>query len=160
MDYITFLKKNSTEGSTCPFCHELKKDIIEENNTAFLTYALAPYHKHHMLIVPKRHVSPILDLTPEEVTDLYSLEKIGITLIHKLGYDNLSILLREGKASGKTVDHLHYHIVPETVITDVEHGNTDFRHVLSRKEGRSIVMRLKKILKSLKVIGGGNLKAK
>ncbi len=149
MDYITFLNQKTKGGSVCPFCHELKKDIITENETAFLTYALAPYHKHHLLIIPKRHVSPILDLTEREVADLYELEKKGITLIHKIGYHDLTVLLREGKKSGKSVDHLHYHIIPETVITDVEHGNTDFRPVLGRAQANKIVIQLKKILKKI-----------
>ncbi len=66
-DFLTTLK-------TCPFC-ELSQRILLENNSAYLTYSLAPYHPDHLLVVPKRHVEHILDLTDDEIKDIDALEK-------------------------------------------------------------------------------------
>ncbi|MEK7089381.1 MAG: hypothetical protein AAB920_01025, partial [Patescibacteria group bacterium] len=74
MLYKTFLKKLNH----CPFC-ESKDRIIKENKLAYLTYSLAPYHKHHMLAIPKRHDHAILDIKKNEMEDILALVRYGLS---------------------------------------------------------------------------------
>ncbi|MFA6552019.1 MAG: HIT domain-containing protein [Candidatus Paceibacterota bacterium] len=128
MKYSDFLK----ERKGCPFC-DVKDEIIAENKSAYLTYALAPYHKHHLLVVPKKHTDKILDVSDDEMKDVYSLLKNGLGILKNLGYGNISLLVREGNEIGKSVPHLHYHIIPNIRVGDLDHEGNE-RKVLNKEE--------------------------
>lgn len=106
----------------CPFCFLVLNNIIKKGEKSYLTYALAPYSKHHLLVIPDRHVENYEDLTKEEKNDIEEIITEGIRFIKLLGHKGYSILLRNGEDIGKTVKHLHYHIVPsiELVRADIE----------------------------------------
>jgi diadenosine tetraphosphate (Ap4A) HIT family hydrolase len=139
MKYTDFLK----ERKGCPFCDGKDKKIAENKN-AFLTYALAPYHKHHLLVVPKKHTDKILDVSDEEIRDILLMLKTGFEILKKLGYDNVTALVREGNETGKSVPHLHYHIVPNNRIGDLDHEGNE-RKVLSAEEIEQTLSDIKKV---------------
>lgn len=128
MLYRDFLK----DLHTCPFCIGEQFMLIEHEH-AYLTYALAPYHPHHMLVIPKRHVLPFLDLTEEEQNSITTLVRSGFSALKHLGYHNITVLVREGGDSGKSIPHLHYHLIPNIRIGDVDHHGRE-RAVLTPEE--------------------------
>lgn len=134
-----------TKDRPCPFDSQAGEDKILENNSAYLTYALAPYHQDHLLVVPKRHVEHLAEITDEEMRDIDELEKKGWEMLRKLGYTDVSYVVREGKGSGKTVGHLHYHIIPDVRIGDIDHKE-DERQVLTRDEVAATIARLKQVI--------------
>ena len=106
----------------CPFC-DPKNRKISESETAFLTYSKAPYHEHHLLVIPKRHIVRVRELTAREKTDVDDLVDSAIRALENLGMRNISVLVRDGQVNStgnKSVDHLHYHVVPEVRIGDVD----------------------------------------
>ena len=131
MKYQDFLE----EMTECPFCKGHNNRLIEENETAYLTYALAPYHKHHLLVVPKRHVTTFLKLKDLEDSDISDLLDYGAHILEKLGYIDYSILVRNGKtvSIGKSVDHMHYHIIPNIHIGSMNHSGSE-RAILTKEE--------------------------
>ena len=116
MLYIDYLE-TLTE---CPFCIREHNRIILENENAFLTYSLAPYHKYHMLVIPKRHVETFLEITNKEICDIDLLIQSGARILELLGQDDYTVLVRNGDDSGKSIRHMHYHLIPEVRI-----GNND-----------------------------------
>jgi diadenosine tetraphosphate (Ap4A) HIT family hydrolase len=88
--------------------------MILERPSAFLTYNIAPVHSHQTMVVPKRHLTSLCELSKEELEDIQELVTEGMTLLYKLGYTFVSLLLRDGTHAGKSVEHLHYHLTPET----------------------------------------------
>jgi diadenosine tetraphosphate (Ap4A) HIT family hydrolase len=116
----------------CPFCRTDDR-LIKDNEYAFLTYSLAPYSEHHLLVSPKRHVESFLDLTEGEFRDIEELLRNGAKLLQLLGHTDYSILVRNGDDSGKSVRHLHYHIVPHVHIGDLDH-NGEERRILTERE--------------------------
>jgi diadenosine tetraphosphate (Ap4A) HIT family hydrolase len=109
---------------TCPFCSIDPKNIIIDYETAYMTLAKAPYHPDHLLIIPKSHRESYLNLTAEESDEIQALCRRGVKLLKQLGYTDMSVLVREGMASGKSIEHLHYHVIPHTLIGDLTHdGN-------------------------------------
>ncbi|MFA6253825.1 MAG: HIT family protein [Candidatus Paceibacterota bacterium] len=140
MKYSEFLE--SLTG--CPFC-ENKNEAICDEGTAYLTYALAPYHPDHLLIITKRHLDHFLDLNESEWKDVELLQKKGMMLLKKLGYKNVSILVREGDSSGKSVSHLHYHLIPNINLGNTDHSGAD-RMILTSGEVESEIKRLKEAL--------------
>ena len=138
MLYTTYLKTLTQ----CPFCDN-KDRIIFENKEAFITYAKAPYAQYHILVIPKRHIDSFLELTKSEDAHIIMLLRKGVKLLHTLGYKNCSILVRDGKDSGKSIKHLHYHIIPNHRIGDLDiHGEK--RKVLTPQETNRLGERLKK----------------
>ena len=107
--------------------------MLLESETTYLTYALAPYHPHHLLVIPKRHMLLFSDLTQNERGDIDVLVHSGFEALKHLGYENLTVLVREGNGSGKSIPHLHYHLIPNIRIGDIDHQGNE-RAVLSPEE--------------------------
>jgi diadenosine tetraphosphate (Ap4A) HIT family hydrolase len=128
----------------CPFCGDVSDRVIVKGKNSFLTYALAPYIKHHLLIVPDRHIEDYEDINEEESKDMEYLLQVGIKLIKKLGHKNYVILLRNGENIGKTIKHLHYHIIPSTEVESVG-GNSIERKILTEEEIKHLMNEFKEV---------------
>lgn len=118
---------------TCPFCEPGNNKIIKNIQEANLTYSLAPYCKHHLLVTPKRHIEYFEELTREEKIHIDDALLIGIKFLRSLGHESYSILLRNGKKAGKTIEHLHYHIIPSTEVGSLSNNNID-RELMTEEE--------------------------
>ncbi len=125
----------------CPFC-SAKDRIIKETPMAYLTYALAPYTKHHLLIIPKRHLESLHDITRNEMDDILDLQHFGMGLLQTLGHRNATALVREGEKTGRSVNHLHFHIIPEIRIGDLDHNGNE-RRIMDKAEVESVFAELK-----------------
>lgn len=109
MNYHEALKKI---WNKCPFCAIDENIKIYDYASVYMTIARAPYWPDHLLIIPKRHVDSLFDLTIEEDDEIQGLVRAGIKMLKKLWYSDLSILVREWMATWKSIPHLHYHIIP------------------------------------------------
>lgn len=130
MRYSIFLK----EMDSCPFCNLDKKEIIKQNKSARVILAKAPYHKDHLLVVPKRHVLTISELKNSEWEDITKLVFWAGKKLEKK-HHNLSILYREGKKKevGKSIDHFHVNLIPDEKIGSIKVNQKD-REFLSEKK--------------------------
>ena len=140
MKYEEFLK-NMTG---CPFC-EHKNRIIFESDKSFMTYALWPYHKHHLLVIPKRHIESITEITEEERKDIDLLQEKALETLKKLGYISITQLVREGNDINKAVNHVHFHTIPNIRIGDLDHYGQE-RKMMSEDDIVSVVEEVKKYL--------------
>ncbi len=118
---------------SCPFCESGRNKIIKKNGEAILTYALAPYCEHHLLVTPKRHIESFEELTSEEKIDIDEMLLQGIKFLKTLGHEGYSILLRNGRKTGKSIEHLHYHIIPSIVVGSLD-GNHIDRKIMTDEE--------------------------
>ena len=84
MKYKDFLK-NITG---CPFCEGNNK-VIVESEESFMTYALWPYHKHHLLIIPKRHIESLSEMNDAEREDVDLMQEKALNALRKLGYERI-----------------------------------------------------------------------
>ncbi len=141
MLYSNFVKRLKK----CPFCN-CQQEIFLQNKTAYLTFALAPYHPYHLLVIPKRHVISFLHLNPGEQKDIDKLIRQGISRLHQLKIKNISILVRDGSltGTGKSIKHLHFHLIPNTHIGNLDHRGQP-RKILNEKQIKKIINRLKNI---------------
>ena len=140
MNYDDFLK--IPRG--CPFCNTPKSEIIAENEHAFITFSLSPYHKDHILVLPKRHIEKILDIKSAEEDDVYALIRKAMKMLHRLGYKDLSVLVRDGDDSMKTVSHMHYNIIPNTRLGDIDHQGKK-RMILTKEAAEAMCKRIKAV---------------
>ncbi|MDA3836688.1 MAG: HIT family protein [Nanoarchaeota archaeon] len=143
MKYDCFLK--NMEG--CPFCSLTKEEILKQNSSGKVILAKAPYHKGHLLIVPNKHTSKISGLTKNEKFGIFELIIWAERKMKKLNH-GLSILYREGekKYIGKSIEHMHIHIIPDEKIGALSKNNED-REIFSQdkyiKESKKMKARLK-----------------
>lgn len=131
----------------CPFC-DVTEGVFVENEHAYLTYAKAPYHEDHLLVIPKRHVLRILELEPYEQTAIDELVREALRALDIIGEGHYSVLVRDGKADGnnKSVDHLHFHVVPGVRLGDLDHQGNE-REVLNDEGMRRVVDRFSKVFR-------------
>jgi diadenosine tetraphosphate (Ap4A) HIT family hydrolase len=100
----------------CIFCQRDDKDlntIVRENATFFARYDNFPAAAGHLEVVPKRHVESLFELTPEEVSEAYSLLcQVQKIVTEKYRPDGYTIGVNEGRAAGQSIAHLHIHLIP------------------------------------------------
>lgn len=117
----------------CPFCEFGRNKTIKIIRKAKLTYAIAPYCTHHLLVTPERHIESFEELTLEEKIDIDEMLVQGIKFLKAIGHEGYSILLRNGKKTGKTIEHLHYHIIPSIEVGSLD-GNHIDRKIMTEEE--------------------------
>jgi len=129
----------------CPFCEGNHTEPLVMREHSYLTYSLAPYHPHHLLILPKRHIESLTELTDEEEAEIFNLGQIGIRALQKLGYESVSLLVREGNAKNKSICHIHFHLIPEIQIGSLNAKGED-RYVMTESDIEKIVQEIKAVL--------------
>lgn len=141
MLYSAFLKKTKR----CPFCVPEQR-IFAKNARAYLTYSIAPYATYHLLAIPKRHVESLSDLTHAETRDVQAMVGAGIGVLAVKGIEDFTVLARNGRASGKSVSHVHYHLIPKHRMGDLDREQR-YRKVLGEKEVRKLTAEVMAALK-------------
>ena len=107
MDDINIMDKNNN----CIFCKPI--NVIVNGQYAYSRLDEFPVSNGHCLIIPKRHVKTIWELTDEELKDLYTVMKQTDDWIFEWYHpDGENIGINEGEVAGQTVEHLHIHIIP------------------------------------------------
>ena len=101
----------------CIFCKILKGELPcmkiyeDERTMAFLD--IAKDVDGHILVIPKKHVTNILDADGETLSHVMNtVKKIGAHLTENCGYEGMNILNANNECSGQTVFHLHIHLIP------------------------------------------------
>lgn len=141
MLYSTFLKKTRR----CPFCVPEQR-VFAKNARAYLTYSIAPYATYHLLAIPKRHVESLSDLTAAETCDVQAMVAMGIGVLAAKCIEDYTVLARNGRASGKSVPHVHYHLIPKHRMGDLDREQR-FRKVLDEKGVRKLTVEVVAALK-------------
>lgn len=100
----------------CIFCQKDNPDlnrVLRENTLFYARYDNYPATEGHVEIVPKRHVVSFFSLTPREIRSAYALmRKVQQELADLYSPDGYTIGINEGEASGRSIDHLHIHLIP------------------------------------------------
>lgn len=99
----------------CVYCElpEIKERIIVSTQYSFAFPTNIPIVPGHTLILPKRCVLNLEDLSKEEFLDLFDLiRRIKKSLIKTFNAEGFNIAYNEGKLAGQNVPHLHVHVLP------------------------------------------------
>ena len=82
----------------------------DEHAVAFLD--VAPWHRGHTLVVPRRHV-PDLVTGPGVLAEIApAVDAVARRLVRTLAADGVNVLSSAGAVAGQEVFHLHVHVVP------------------------------------------------
>ncbi|MEN6463604.1 MAG: HIT domain-containing protein [Syntrophaceae bacterium] len=112
---MEFIKGEKPEG--CVFCKDSIRDdnlVLYENDRVFVIMNKYPYNTGHLLVIPRRHVSDLDELTEEEDLALMNATRLSARILkEKMCAQGLNIGMNLGKAAGAGIDdHMHIHIVP------------------------------------------------
>ena len=100
----------------CIFCKIINGEIpsykIYENDKVYAFLDIAKDADGHTLVIPKKHVTNILDADNETLKDV--MEGIKVISDHYigLGYDGVNVMNASGESAEQSVFHLHFHIIP------------------------------------------------
>lgn len=141
MKYKDFLK----DLKGCPFCDGKNNKVIKESEKSYVTYSLWPYHTHHLLVIPKRHVESLQDLTAEEREDIDIMQEKALEALKQLGYASITQLVREGNVVNKTINHVHFHTIPNIRIGDLDHFGQE-RKILTEEEIEKTILEVGQLL--------------
>lgn len=116
----------------CLFCQPNSSDnkVFIDSDLAYARWDNYPAAKGHAEVTTKRHVVSYFDLTPDEASDVHEVIKQAQEAIDTLHQpDGYTIGVNEGRAAGRTVDHVHIHLLPRRD-GDVPDPRGGIRHVL------------------------------
>jgi diadenosine tetraphosphate (Ap4A) HIT family hydrolase len=119
----------------CYFCDikDKKEMVLFKGKYFFVVYDGFPVTKGHCTIAHNEHHLSFFDLSKEEIEDLYDLiKKTKDLLQEKYNPDAFNVGVNDGPAAGRTVDHLHIHVIPR-YLGDVEDPVGGVRWVIPEK---------------------------
>src|SRR5512139_3295677 len=98
----------------CPLCERAARgENVVSNAWAVAIADAFPVSPGHTLIVPRRHVADLFDLSHDEQGGLWALlplAKAAIDARHAPAAYNIGVNV--GVAAGQTVPHVHVHLIP------------------------------------------------
>lgn len=101
----------------CIFCKIAKKeisaDIVYESAEILAFKDANPIAPVHILVVPKKHIETINDLTESDVNLAGKLILTAREIAKKLNIskEGYKLLFRVGKYGGQEVSHIHLHLI-------------------------------------------------
>jgi len=119
----------------CPFCHLIASDDVTESNAHAVAFADGyPVAAGHTLVVPRRHVASVFDLSAEEYAALWEVVGAVRGRLTADGCPAFTIGVNDGAAAGQTVGHAHVHVIPRRA-GDVSDPRGGVRWVLPERAG-------------------------
>ena len=102
-------------NSDCLFCRivagEIPADKVYEDEQILAFRDIAPKADTHLLVIPKRHIVNLQDLTPEDgelmAHLMLSLSKIAA----QQNLEGFRTITNSGEKGGQEVFHMHFHIL-------------------------------------------------
>ena len=101
----------------CIFCDivekKLEATVVFENKDIIAFKDIKPLAPVHILIIPKKHIVSINDVTAEDsklLGDMIIAAR-DIAKELKIADDGYKLLFRTGKHGGQEMDHIHLHLI-------------------------------------------------
>lgn len=102
----------------CIFCAIAAGDadahIVYADADAVAFLDVHPLTTGHTLVIPRRHVTDLLDANGVLAEIGPAIESTAALLVKRLGSDGINAFQATGAAAGQTVFHLHVHLLPRT----------------------------------------------
>lgn len=105
------------ENSDCLFCKisagEINADIVYQNEDVVAFRDINPQAPTHVLIIPRRHIATINDVTVDDAQTVGLLFAAAREVATDAGFadDGYRVVMNCNEAAGQTVFHLHLHLL-------------------------------------------------
>ena len=107
----------STQDADCLFCKIARGDIsaalVHEDDRLVAFDDINPQAPTHVLVIPRRHISTINDLTPSDDDLVGEMVRRAAAIAASLGHDarGYRTVLNCNADAGQTVFHVHLHLL-------------------------------------------------
>ena len=119
-------------GMDCIFCR-LNRSTLAETKLSLACLDSFPVSKGHTLVIPKRHVVSLWEMTTEEYTDAFALvRQVKDVLQEQFSPQGFNIGVNCGHAAGQSVFHAHIHLIPRYT-GDVSNPRGGVRNIIPGK---------------------------
>jgi len=116
----------------CPFCKR-NHPILTETKLSFAIFDNFPVSRGHTLVIPRRHVATVWELTGDEYVDIFDLVRQVKDIIQdKFSPQGITVGVNCGEAAGQTVFHAHIHVIPRYT-GDVPNPRGGVRNIIPGK---------------------------
>jgi len=101
----------------CLFCRILAKEIsakmVHEDDRAIAFEDINPQAPTHVLIVPRKHIAGMNDVTADDAALLGHLQLVAAEIARKRGLADTGYrtVLNTGRGAGQSIFHLHLHLL-------------------------------------------------
>ncbi len=117
----------------CPFCEIAPNRLLMQNELVLAFLDNYPVSTGHSLVIPKRHVASVFELSKEEFAALWQMvSEIRSRLVELHAPAGFNVGLNDGDAAGQTVPHAHVHVIPRYA-GDVADPRGGVRWVIAEK---------------------------
>lgn len=123
---------------------ELPTTKVAESENEIAILDIAPCSSGHTLVIAKKEVPKLEDLSIEEATSLMQfLYKVARAVSKGLDDVDYNIALNNGVSAGQEVPHVHFHIIPRPEGEEVDF-HKKYQYLTGEKE--EIVQRIQAFL--------------
>jgi len=109
--------EGGTVASDCLFCRivagEIPSTRVHEDDEVIAFRDIAPRAPTHILVVPRRHIASVADLTEADGPLLGRMFAVTAQVARDEGIAEAGyrVVSNVGRWAGQTVDHLHLHLM-------------------------------------------------
>ncbi|HEY8947657.1 MAG TPA: HIT family protein [Rhizomicrobium sp.] len=105
---------------------ELPKIAVYEDEHTLAFMDIMPAVEGHTLVIPKEPGETIFDISPEAAAHTIRTTQIVAAAVKKaMEVPGIMLAQLNGAASGQTIPHVHFHILPRSAGADLHfHGKT------------------------------------
>lgn len=101
----------------CVFCSiaggQIPAEIVYEDEATLAFMDIAPIHRGHTLVIPRKHATDVFEIAPDEAAAVMrTAVKVAGAVKAALGCDGVNLFQSNGSAAGQTVFHFHVHVLP------------------------------------------------
>ena len=125
--HVVVPRKAHPMSDPCVFCAPHQNDAADSTALSYSRWDGNPVAPGHLLIIPRQHVESWFDLSARAIVDMHRLAVRASQRIVEA--DGWTIGINEGVAAGRTVHHVHMHLIPRR-FGDVPDPRGGIRHVL------------------------------
>lgn len=89
--------------------------LVREDDDTVAFLDIAPATDGHTLVVPRDHVTDLLDASPEQAAAVMrAVREVARLLVERLGVPGITLFQANRSAGWQDVFHLHVHVVPRS----------------------------------------------
>lgn len=101
--------------NSCVFCKIIERiipsTVILENDLIIVIKDRAPKAPFHYLVIPKKHISDMTQLTPNDQVFVWSMTQALQELSKNVPHQAFNVIVNNGAQAGQVIFHLHWHFL-------------------------------------------------
>ncbi len=128
---LQYVSGHTTPKAGCVFCDAVDAPppeslVVWQGVSSYVVLNRYPYNNGHLMVVPRRHIATLGDLSSTELQEIARLTQASeAVLVDAYRPEGINVGINLGRSAGAGIhEHLHVHLVPRWG------GDTNFMTVL------------------------------